>query len=236
MDKGDGRSGASMTNAAHTPGLFREALRRKARRFANTEHTTRGTSGPIDRRSLACPRWNRCSVRIVRARTRSGAPTPERGNRAGPKPGRHQMAASAGEHAQGWCHGSFIQDFRGSVQFRRPLTPERVPGRALGPSRTGRHVCRRVSRAGRAGTPDASRARRCRAASAPLSRAWLFIPSEHRRSRGDRPWPSGHRSRPARLPGAGRASLAHDRARPAGLARRESLFDRPRNRTGGFTP
>lgn len=236
MEKGDGRSGASMTNAAHTPGLFREPLRRTPRRCASTERPPRFVASPIDHSSLACLRWNRCSVRIVRARTRSGAQTPQRGNCAGPKPGSRQQDASTGEHAQGWCHGSFIHDFRSSFHLRRTLTPERVPGRALGPYRTGRHVRRRVSRADVSRAPHASGACGYRAASAPLSWAWLVTPSEHRGGRGNSSRPSGRRSRSARLAGAGRASSAHDRARPARLARRESPSDLPRNRLGGFAP
>lgn len=231
MDEGVGCSGASMTNAAHTPGLFRGALRRMARRVVSTKHIWCGMSGPIDGSSLTCSRWNRCSVRIVRARTRSGASTPQRGNRASPKPGSRQTAESAGEHAQGWCHGSFIHVFR-RVVVRRPLPC----GRALDPSRAGRHVRGRVSRTVRAGASHALGARGYRAASAPLSRAWVRGTPVFGILARDWSGPSGHRSRPARRSGAGRASLAHDRARPAGLARRESLFDRFRNRTGGFTP
>lgn len=232
MDESVGCSGASMTNAAHTPGLLREAHRRTVRRFASTQHSPRVISSPINQQLLTCSRWNRCSVRIVRVRTRSGTSVLERGNRASPKPGSRHLTASTGEHAQGWCHGSSIRFFRRTPQLGRSFLSGRTPC----PSRTGRHVRRRVSRAVRTGTPHAPGAGRHRAASAPLSWPWRPAPPLWARRGRDGARPARRCSCPACLTGAGRASPAHDRAGPARLARRESLFDHFRNRTGGFTP
>ncbi len=218
-----------MTNAAHTPGFRQTTERCDAHRIVFVGAVGQGDSVPLDHCSPARLRWNRCSVRIVRARTRSGASSLERGFCAGPKPGSLSKTDSTGEHAQGWCHGSLPRN-RFFVRF---ASPSHARQRACaGPPRTGGHVRCRVSRAVRSGSPVTHGAHRCGAPSAPRPRALRAASA----GSGDIGRPSRNRPRPALFSGAGGPSSAHVRAWPACIARRESPFVPYRNRLGGFAP
>lgn len=226
---GDGCSGASMTNAAHTPGFRSTTGRRSARRFGSSRSEATGGTATLDHRSSDCLRWNRCSVRIVRARTRSAVSTPERGFRAGPKPGTLPLCGVLGEHAQGWCHGLLPRN-RFASSFNSQSRRRQLAG--TGPARSRGHVRRGVPRADRFRTP-ASHAADGR--QSPTSRREGALPLAIARPGGARRSP-GHRPRAALIAGAGGASFAHVRAGPACRARRESPFSSDRNRLGGFAP
>lgn len=104
-----------------------------------------GAAHLVDRLSAASLRWNRCSVRIVRATPKPTPSKARRRNRDGKAPVGSPTGDPRAEHAQGLCHDS-IRFFPSVVVG---AGPGRSPGRsAAAPSWAGRHVRRRVPHAG----------------------------------------------------------------------------------------
>lgn len=119
-----------------------------------TEHPTLfrirdGAAHLVDRLSAASSRWNRCSVRIVRATPKPTPSKARRRNRDGKAPVGSPARDPRAEHAQGLCHDSIR--FFPSVLVAGPGLRRHPRRNASGPSRARRHVRGRVPHARRRG-------------------------------------------------------------------------------------